>query len=115
MAIDPQVFKQVRKALGLTQEELADALGLSRVTVNRMERGKLIAGIPDEIGGRLMSLNRSDVKEEVTVSFPQLADEVEMERALRDDGEKLRQLTGEDHGPYFINDPHLWDNEEDES
>jgi hypothetical protein len=25
-----------------------------------------------------------------------------MQRALEADGEKLRQLTGEDHGPYFI-------------
>lgn len=25
----------------------------------------------------------------------------EMQRALEADGEKLRQLTGEDHGPYF--------------
>ncbi len=28
----------------------------------------------------------------------------EMERALELDGEKLRQLTGEDHGPYFVAD-----------
>ena len=41
MAIDPKVFKQVRKRLGLSQQELADALGLSRVTVNKMERGRL--------------------------------------------------------------------------
>lgn len=26
----------------------------------------------------------------------------EMRRALEADGEKLRQLTGEDHGPYFV-------------
>lgn len=29
----------------------------------------------------------------------------EMQRALEADGEKLRQLTGEDHGPYFISEP----------
>ena len=28
----------------------------------------------------------------------------EMQRALEADGEKLRQLTGEDHGPWFIDD-----------
>ena len=28
----------------------------------------------------------------------------EMQRALELDGEKLRQLTGEDHGPYFLAD-----------
>jgi hypothetical protein len=30
--------------------------------------------------------------------------DLEMQRALEADGEKLRQLTGEDHGPYFIAD-----------
>jgi hypothetical protein len=29
----------------------------------------------------------------------------EMQRALEADGEKLRQLTGEDHGPVFLADP----------
>ena len=26
----------------------------------------------------------------------------EMQKALEDDGEKLRQMTGEDHGPFVI-------------
>jgi hypothetical protein len=30
--------------------------------------------------------------------------DLEMQRALEADGEKLRQLTGEDHGPYFFDD-----------
>ncbi len=30
--------------------------------------------------------------------------DLEMQRALEADGEKLRQLTGEDHGPYFLGD-----------
>lgn len=30
--------------------------------------------------------------------------DLEMQRALEADGEKLRQLTGEDHGPYFLDD-----------
>jgi hypothetical protein len=30
--------------------------------------------------------------------------DAEMQRALEADGEKLRQLTGEDHGPWFITD-----------
>lgn len=29
----------------------------------------------------------------------------EMQRALEADGKKLRQLTGEDHGPYFDEEP----------
>lgn len=28
----------------------------------------------------------------------------EMQRALEADGEKLRQITGDDHGPYFVTD-----------
>jgi hypothetical protein len=28
----------------------------------------------------------------------------EMQHALEADGEKLRQITGEDHGPYFVTD-----------
>lgn len=28
----------------------------------------------------------------------------EMQAALEADGEKLRQMTGEDHGPYFLDD-----------
>lgn len=30
--------------------------------------------------------------------------DLEMQRALEADGEKLFQLTGEDHGPYFLGD-----------
>jgi hypothetical protein len=37
----------------------------------------------------------------------------EMQKALEADGEKLRQMTGEDHGPYFFNfeeeDAECWD------
>jgi DNA-binding XRE family transcriptional regulator len=32
-------LKQVRERLGMTQEQFADALGLSRNTINRYERG----------------------------------------------------------------------------
>jgi hypothetical protein len=32
----------------------------------------------------------------------------EMMAALEADGEKLRQLTGEDHGPYFDEPPEVW-------
>jgi hypothetical protein len=31
-----------------------------------------------------------------------------MRRALEADGEKLRQLTAEDHGPYFLDPPEQW-------
>ena len=91
--INPKVFKQVRKALGLTQEELADALGLSRVTINKMERGKLRRGIPDEIAARLMALKaKPNVKHEVNPfeGAPIITDQ-----------------------PFHSDD--LWDNEEDES
>jgi len=96
MAIDPKVFKQVRKVLGLSQQELAYALGLSRVTVNKMERGRLRRGIPDNVADHLMALKgpsdgaiyRSSQKPD-----PELDAEVRR----------------------IINDAHLWDNEEDES
>lgn len=29
----------------------------------------------------------------------------EMQKALEADGEKLREMTGEDHGPWFFDDP----------
>ena len=36
----PEEVKAVRKGLGLSQQALGDALGLSRVTVGQMERGR---------------------------------------------------------------------------
>lgn len=36
----PKVVKELRKQLGLSQEELAHALGVSFATVNRWENGK---------------------------------------------------------------------------
>ena len=35
-------YKQARKELGMTQEQLAYVLGVSRKTINRRERGKVI-------------------------------------------------------------------------
>jgi hypothetical protein len=32
----------------------------------------------------------------------------EMQRALKADGDKLHQLTGEHHGPVFIDEPQMW-------
>lgn len=92
--IDPKVFKQVRRALGLSQQQLADALALSRVTINKMERGKLARGIPDEIGARLMALKKK----------PQV-----VTARLKDTGGVLMFETRPN-----VNDAHLWDNEEDD-
>ncbi len=36
----PEQVKEVRRQLGLSQEELAQALGVSFATVNRWENGK---------------------------------------------------------------------------
>ena len=94
--IDPKVFKQVRKALGLSQQELADALRLSRVTVNKMERGKLARGIPDDIGARLMLLKPRGSEPHVKILG---ASEALKQQAVKS----------------FREDDHLWDNEEDES
>ena len=38
----PQMVKEVRRQLALSQEELAHALGVSFATVNRWENGKTI-------------------------------------------------------------------------
>lgn len=38
----PETVKQVRRRLGLSQEELAQALGVSFATVNRWENGKTV-------------------------------------------------------------------------
>lgn len=35
----PQAFRQTRKSLGLTQQQLADALGLGKSTIELYERG----------------------------------------------------------------------------
>ena len=89
--IDPKVFRQVRKALGLTQDELGKALGLSRITVNKMERGRLVKGIPDEIANRLMALKP---------------------RAGAIPSPDYIALHAKD--PNVKDDSHLWDNEEED-
>jgi len=38
----PQQVKEVRRQMGLSQEELAHALGVSFATVNRWENGKTV-------------------------------------------------------------------------
>jgi putative transcriptional regulator len=38
----PETLKEVRRQLGLSQEELAHALGVSFATVNRWENGKTV-------------------------------------------------------------------------
>jgi DNA-binding transcriptional regulator YiaG len=38
----PETVKEVRRQLGLSQEELAHALGVSFATVNRWENGKTL-------------------------------------------------------------------------
>lgn len=38
--MQPDELKAARKALGLSQEAMADAMGVSRVLIGQMERGK---------------------------------------------------------------------------
>ena len=97
--IDPKVFKQVRKALRLSQQELADALGLSRVTVNKMERGRLRRGIPDNVAEMLMAI-KAHPKGLRTVVRPQTVN-----NAFKDVIENFYKAP---------DDSHLWDNEEDD-
>jgi len=100
--IDPKVFKQVRKALGLSQQELADALGLSRVTVNKMERGRLRRGIPDNVAEMLMAIKAHPKGLRTVERKP-------VEKLYRPlpDGSFIRDV-------WPTNDAHLWDNEEDD-
>ena len=47
--MDEKVFntlKEYRKNAGLTQEDLADAMGVSRQTIISVERGKYIPSLP---------------------------------------------------------------------
>ncbi|MFZ2996813.1 helix-turn-helix transcriptional regulator [Sphingobium sp.] len=37
--MQPTEMRDIRKAAGLTQEQLADAIGVSRVLIGQMERG----------------------------------------------------------------------------
>jgi transcriptional regulator with XRE-family HTH domain len=100
--IDPKVFKAVRKRLGLSQQEIADQLSLSRVTINKMERGRLKNGIPDEIGARLLAIKRPMAKPDA------------FEDAAR--GRDVKPLTNARDCPRRpVDDTELWDNEEDES
>lgn len=54
--LKPEVFKAIRLKLGMTQAEMAVALGISRVSVNHMETNKLRKGIPDRIPAKLAEL-----------------------------------------------------------
>jgi DNA-binding transcriptional regulator YiaG len=67
----PETVKEVRRQLGLSQEDLAHALGVSFATVNRWENGKTV---PSKLAQRQFeqfckdqvqkgSLNRNEVKE----------------------------------------------------
>jgi DNA-binding transcriptional regulator YiaG len=49
----PETVKQVRRRLGLSQEELAQALGVSFATVNRWENGKTV---PSKLAQRQFAL-----------------------------------------------------------
>lgn len=40
MTMQPEAMKALRKAMGLSQQELADAMGVSRVLIGQMERAK---------------------------------------------------------------------------
>ena len=40
--MDKATVKEIRDALGLTQEEFAHDLGVSSITVSRWERGKVV-------------------------------------------------------------------------
>lgn len=104
MSIKPTVFKQVRKALGLTQQELADNLGLSRVTVNKMEQGRLKRGIPDDVGAKLLALKAGEQAEANAAKT--LQNPVNVNYTREHELSVAFQEAGDDQ--------HLWDNEEED-
>jgi len=57
--VKPAEMKRIRDELGLTQEELAEELGVHRVTVARWEAGD--RGIPEPVA-RLLLRIRKDKK-----------------------------------------------------
>jgi transcriptional regulator with XRE-family HTH domain len=113
--IDPKVFKQVRKRLGLSQQELADCLGLSRVTVNKMERGRLARGIPDEIAERLVALKPRPVTAP-RHKLPHYGDRQRHDHLDPETNARLEQafIAEDDRRNAAEDDAHLWDNEEDD-
>jgi transcriptional regulator with XRE-family HTH domain len=60
------VIKQARRALGLTQEELAHSLGLSVITVSRWERDVQRPSLLDcsKLAKKLSSIERPFVAED---------------------------------------------------
>lgn len=72
--LSPSEVKQVRKMLGLTQEEFQALLGVGKTTVSRWERGRIVQGKPED---NLMRLLRS---------HPELASELSerKEAAIRE-------------------------------
>jgi DNA-binding transcriptional regulator YiaG len=57
--VKPQEFKRIREALGLTQGQLAEEIGVHRVTVAKWEAGD--RGIPEPVA-RLLSRIRAEKK-----------------------------------------------------
>lgn len=60
-AMTPTGLKRIRRELGLTQEALAEAVGVDRVTVARWETG--LRGIPEPTA-RLIQRIRAEVRGE---------------------------------------------------
>ncbi|MBA3241067.1 MAG: helix-turn-helix transcriptional regulator [Acidobacteria bacterium] len=54
--MSPEEFKRRREELGMTQDEIASALGIKMMTVSRWERG--VHPIPRHIGLALESIER---------------------------------------------------------
>lgn len=82
--LSPGEIKQIRKMLGLTQEEFQTLLGVGKTTVSRWERGRIVQGKPED---NLMRLLRS---------HPELASELSGENkpAFKGSGFKANSVVG---------------------
>jgi DNA-binding XRE family transcriptional regulator len=59
----PDELKALRKAIGMSQQELADRIGLSRETVGLMERGQAPIEVRTALAVRWIALNTTWAEE----------------------------------------------------
>jgi transcriptional regulator with XRE-family HTH domain len=64
MFMTPEELKALRASLGLTQDELAEKVGVARNTINRWEMG--IRSIPEPVA-RLMNYLTKEVKADTQI------------------------------------------------
>lgn len=59
MTMQPEELKALRQRLGMSQQAFADAIGMGREAVNKMESGKLPIERRTELAARYVALTSS--------------------------------------------------------